>query len=167
MHIRPATERDQDALWDMLRPVIRAGETYALDRDMPEDQAVGYWTAADKETFVAVERGEIVGTYYLRSNQAGGGRHVCNCGYVTRSSATGRGIASAMAVHSLAQAAARGYRAMQFNCVVSTNERAVQLWTRLGFDIVGRLPGAFHHPLHNYVDALVMFRPLSAGEEAR
>ncbi|HRW61165.1 MAG TPA: GNAT family N-acetyltransferase, partial [Defluviicoccus sp.] len=97
----------------------------------------------------------------MRTNQSGGGRHVCNCGYMTHASATGRGVARRMCEHSLQRAVARGFRAMQFNFVVCTNERAVRLWQSLGFEIVGRIPEAFQHPVHGYVDALVMHRRLS------
>ncbi len=114
----------------------------------------------DKETFVAEEDGVVVGTYYMRPNQAGGGRHVCNCGYMTHAATTGRGMARAMCEHSLEYARSRGYRAMQFNFVISTNERAVRLWQSLGFEIVGRLPAAFRHPTHGYVNAFVMYRLL-------
>jgi ribosomal protein S18 acetylase RimI-like enzyme len=109
---------------------------------------------------VAVETGEILGTYYIRPNQAGGGKHICNCGYMTGAAAIGRGIARAMCQHSLEYARQRGYRGMQFNFVVSSNTRAVALWESFGFEIVGRLPQAFHHPKLGYVDALVMFRSL-------
>ena len=160
MLIRPATPADRGAVWRIIGPVIRAGESYALDRAMSEDDALAYWMGPDKETFVAEEEGEILGTYYLRPNQAGGGGHVCNCGYNTSMDATGRGIARQMALHSIDHARARGYRAMQFNFVVSTNARAVRLWQSLGFAIVGRLPLAFDHPIKGPVDALVMFRPL-------
>jgi ribosomal protein S18 acetylase RimI-like enzyme len=101
-----------------------------------------------------------VGTYYLRANQAGGGDHVCNCGYVTSNASRRRGVARLMCQHSLAEASRIGFRAMQFNCVVSTNEGAVKLWKSLGFDIVGTLPGAFRHPTTGAVDAYVMFRTL-------
>jgi ribosomal protein S18 acetylase RimI-like enzyme len=160
MLIRPARPEDAVVLWSIIGPVIRAGETYTLDRQMSEGDALAYWLAADKETFVAEENGVILGTYFIRSNQAGGGAHVCNCGYITSAAATGRGIARLMCQHSLNHARARGYRAMQFNFVVSTNERAVRLWESLGFEIVGRLPLAFKHPIHGYVDALVMFQSL-------
>ena len=109
---------------------------------------------------MAESGGEILGTYYLRANQPGGGAHVANCGFMTASAAAGRGVARAMCAHALAHARARGFRAMQFNFVVSTNERAVRLWRGLGFEIVGRLPGAFDHPVHGEVDALVMFQRL-------
>ena len=160
MHIRPATPDDAAAIWAIVEPVIRAGETLTLDRDMSEADALGYWLGADKEAFVAEDEGVILGTYYLRANQTGGGAHVCNAGYVTGGAATGRGVARAMCLHSLDHARARGFRAMQFNFVVSTNERAVALWQSLGFEIVGRLPGAFDHPAHGFVDALVMIRML-------
>jgi ribosomal protein S18 acetylase RimI-like enzyme len=154
MHIRPATANDAPAIWRVIGPAIRAGETYALDRDMTEADG------NDRATYVAEDDGEIVGTYYLRTNQSGGGSHVCNCGYMTAAAATGRGVARAMCLHSLEQARQRGYRAMQFNFVVSTNTRAVALWQALGFEIVGRLPRAFRHPSLGDVDALVMFRSL-------
>lgn len=160
MQIRKAEASDGPAIVEIILPVIREGATYALDRDLSEAEALTYWTGPDKETFVAEEDGVVLGTYYIRPNQAGGGRHVCNCGYVTRGSATGRGVARSMCEHSLAYAASRGYRAMQFNFVISTNERAVRLWQSLGFKIVGHLPAAFLHPVRGYVDALVMHRSL-------
>jgi RimJ/RimL family protein N-acetyltransferase len=160
MLIRSATDDDRAAIWSIIEPVIRAGETYTLDRDMIEEDALTYWMGSDKETFVAEGDGAILGTYYMRPNQAGGGRHVCNCGYITGGNATGRGVARQMCLHSLDHARARGYRAMQFNFVVSTNERAIRLWEALGFAVVGRLPLAFNHPTEGCVDALVMFQPL-------
>ena len=160
LSIRPATPADAATIWAIIGPVIRAGETYTLDRDMGEAEALAYWMGVDKDVFVAEEDGVILGTYYLRTNQAGGGAHVCNCGYMTGAAATGRGVARAMALHSFEQAKARGFRAMQFNFVVASNTRAVGLWQSLGFAIVGRLPAAFDHPALGFVDALVMFRAL-------
>lgn len=163
MLIRSAEPADAPAIAAIILPTIRAGETYALDPDMSEAEPLAYWMGPDKETFVAEDEGRIVGTYYMRPNQAGGGSHVCNCGYMTSPAAAGRGIAREMGVHSLAHARRRGYRAMQFNFVVSTNDQAVRLWQRLGFAIVGRLPAAFRHPHAGDVDALVMFRSLEAA----
>lgn len=160
LNIRRAEPRDAGAIAAIILPVIREGATYALDPTLSEAEALAYWMASDKETFVAEQDGAIVGTYYMRPNQAGGERHVCNCGYMTSPAATGRGIARGMCEHSLEHARLRGYRAMQFNFVVSTNERAVRLWQSLGFEIVGRLPGAFKHPSAGYVDAFVMYQQL-------
>ena len=160
MRIRAAHKDDGPSIWRIIEPIIRAGETYTLDRDMTEADALAYWLGDDRETFVAEEDGEIVGTYFIRPNQAGGGGHICNCGYITSVAATGRGVARAMCQHSLDHARQRGYRGMQFNFVVSTNTRAVSLWQSFGFEIVGRLPQAFHHPTLGYVDAVVMFRAL-------
>jgi ribosomal protein S18 acetylase RimI-like enzyme len=160
MNIRKATENDARAVAAIIIPIIREGTTYTLDHAMSEAEALAYWMGHDKETFVAEQDGVVLGTYYMRPNQAGGGRHVCNCGYMTDAAATGLGIAHRMCEHSLEYARSRGYRAMQFNFVVSTNERAVRLWQSLGFDIVGRLPTAFQHPTQGYVDAFVMYRLL-------
>ena len=160
MTIRPAGAADAEAIAAIIMPTIREGATYTLDPGMSEGAALAYWMGPDKETFVAVEDGIILGTYYIRPNQAGGGAHVANCGYMTAAAAIGRGIARRMGEHSMTHARTRGYRAIQFNFVVSTNERAVRLWQSLGFGIVGTLPLAFHHPLHGYVDAFVMYRSL-------
>jgi ribosomal protein S18 acetylase RimI-like enzyme len=158
--IRTATACDREAIWTILEPVIRAGETYTLPRDLGRDAALAYWFADSHDVFVAEDAGQIVGTYFIQPNQRGGGSHVANCGYMTAPHAAGQGVASAMCAHSLECAAHRGFRAMQFNFVVSTNERAVHLWRRFGFEIVGRLPEAFRHPTAGYVDALVMYRRL-------
>lgn len=160
MLIRPARPEDAAAIWAVMEPIIRAGDTYTLDPQMSEADAIAHWLGPDKETFVVEEDGAIVGTYYMRPNRAGGGSHVCNCGYMTSPAARGRGIARMMCRHSLEHARSRGYRAMQFNFVVSTNERAVRLWESIGFTTVGRLPLAFKHPTLGYVDALVMFQAL-------
>ena len=158
MQIRPFLPRDVDAIWDILEPTIRAGETYTLPVDMSRDDALAYWMSPDHQVFVAEENGTVVGTYFLRANQRGGGSHICNCGYVTAPHATGRGVARAMCAHSLDHARKRGFLAMQFNFVISTNERAVRLWESLGFKTVGRLPQAFRHPKEGLVDSLVMHR---------
>lgn len=161
--IRPARTDDSDAIWAVIEPTIRQGATYTLDRAMPKDAALSYWLDKDKQTFVALREGHIVGTYYIRTNQDGGGRHVANCGYMTLATAQGSGVARAMCLHSLDVARSDGYRAMQFNFVVSTNVRAVSLWTSLGFDTVGRMPLAFQLPNGEYVDALVMYKSLAAN----
>lgn len=127
---------------------------------MPEDEAIAYWTGPGRAVFVAEVGGRVVGTYYLTTNQRGGGAHVANCGYMTDPAARGRGVARAMAEHSLEEARRRGFLAMQYNFVVASNESAVHLWQSLGFAVVGRLPGAFQHPHLGYVDTLVMFRRL-------
>ena len=160
MALRPALDSDKEAIWTILEPVIRRGETYTLPRDMTRQQALEFWFAPEHETFVWEEHGVVLGTYFLRANQRGGGSHVANCGYVTATVAEGRGIARAMCLHSLERAKEQGFRGMQFNFVISTNTRAVELWNRLGFEIVGRLPGAFQHPELGFVDALVMYREL-------
>jgi len=160
MHIRAATQGDANAIWAILEPIIRAGETYTQPRDMNRESALAFWFSPGHEVFVAEDKGEIVGTYFLKANQKGGGAHVANCGYMTAPRATGRGIARAMCAHSLERAKERGFRAMQFNFVVSSNERAVRLWQSLGFEIVGRLPKVFAHPTLGFVDAFVMFRQL-------
>jgi L-amino acid N-acyltransferase YncA len=160
MIIRPADRSDADAIWSILEPTIRDGETYTLPRDMDREQALAYWFATDHTVFVAEDDGEVLGTYYLRANQKGGGAHVGNCGYMTAAKASGRGVATAMCAHSLEYARSRGFHAMQFNFVVSSNLPAIHLWQKFGFATAGRLPDAFLHPCLGYVDALVMYRAL-------
>lgn len=160
LKIRSARADDRDAVWAVLEPVIRAGETYTLPRDMNRDAALAFWFSSGHEIFVAEEDGRVLGTYFLRANYAGGGAHVANCGYVTAADAQGKGVARAMCAHSLEHAKSRAFRAMQFNFVVSTNERAVRLWKSFGFEIIGQIPQAFLHPVSGYTDAYIMYRLL-------
>lgn len=160
MIIRPAAEADQTAIMEIVAPVLRSGETYAIDSDLTDEQMRDYWFLPAHEVFVAEDEGVILGTYYLQANQRGGGAHVANCGYMVSPKAQGKGLAAAMCEHSQVVAKERGFRAMQFNHVVSANVRAVALWQRLGFEIVGTLPKAFNHPVHGFVDSYVMFKTL-------
>ena len=160
MFIRLATKHDTSAISSIILPTIRDGTTYALDPDTDEQEALDYWMGNDRETFVAEEDGEVLGTYYIKQNQAGGGSHVCNCGYMTSGAASGRGVATTMCQHSMSHARKAGFRAMQFNFVVATNEHAIRLWKRLGFEEVGCLPGAFLHKSEGYVDALILYQSL-------
>ena len=158
MIIREATEQDFAGIWPIFQEIVRAGETYAYPRDTSQDEARQLWLHVPRQTFVVEEDGRILATYYIKTNQAGPGSHVCNCGYMVAASARGRGMATKMCEHSQQVAVELGYQAMQFNFVASTNEGAVRLWQKLGFEIVGRLPQAFQHPRQGFVDALVMYK---------
>jgi len=181
MKIRPATEADRDAIWNIFHEVVAAGDTYALDPNISRDDALAYWFAPGTRTYVAEENAvgdgvavpgkptasptitrtrQILGTYILRPNQSGGGSHVANAGFMVSASARGLGIGRAMAEHCLSEARRLGFRAMQFNYVIATNTAAIRLWQDLGFEIVGRLASAFRHPDKGYVDVYVMYRSL-------
>jgi L-amino acid N-acyltransferase YncA len=187
MKIRPAIDADREAIWNIFHEVVAAGDTYALDPNISREDAMAYWFAPGTHTYVAEIEGEfagesvgeagscpatatssatvkpnpvIAGTYILRPNQSGGGSHVANAGFIVSATARGRGIGRAMAEHCLSEARRLGFRAMQFNYVISTNAAAIQLWQALGFEVVGTLPDAFHHPEKGYVDVYVMYRSL-------
>jgi ribosomal protein S18 acetylase RimI-like enzyme len=160
MLIRPAEDGDRDSVWQVVETHVRAGKTFAFPRDWPRAEALAYWFAPAHQVFVAEAEGRVVGSYYLRANQLGGGDHVANAGYATAPGASGRGVARLMCAHSLEEAKRRGFTVMQFNIVVSSNLRAVRLWQSFGFRIVGTLPGAFRHPELGPVDAYVMWRDL-------
>ena len=158
MNIREATKEDFDLIWPIFHEIVKAGETYAYAMDTNKEQALKIWLDSPRRTYVFEDGDNILGTYYLKKNQAGPGGHVCNCGYMVSSLARGRGLATVMCEHSQEVAKELGYKAMQFNFVASSNETAVHLWNRLGFETVGRLPKAFNHPTQGYVDALVMYK---------
>ena len=161
MKIRPATDADRDAIWNIFHEVVAAGDTYALDPNISREDALAYWFAPGTHTYVAEQPAiGIAGTYILRPNQSGGGSHVANAGFMVSASARGQGIGRAMAEHCLSEARRLGFRAMQFNYVISTNTAAIHLWEDLGFEIVATLPSAFHHPDKGYVDVYIMYRSL-------
>jgi len=161
--IRPYKPEDWSQLWLLLHSTFATGDTYAFAPESTEAEIHKVWVEVPVATHVAVAAdGTIVGTYKLQPNQAGLGSHVSNCGYVVAPAARGQGIASAMCEHSQTEAVRLGFKAMQFNLVVSTNEVAVSLWRKHGFSIVGTIPLAFQHRVHGYVDAYVMFKTLAA-----
>ncbi|VAV95208.1 Histone acetyltransferase HPA2 and related acetyltransferases [hydrothermal vent metagenome] len=164
--IRPARDEDFEAIWPILRDVIRAGETYAIERGLTREAAFDLWVKAPHATYVAENDGAIVGTYYIKANFAGGAAHVCNCGYMVAPAMRGQGVAGKMCVHSQAEARILGYRAMQFNIVLASNKGAIRLWEKLGFDTIGRLPQVFDHPKLGLIDANVMYKWLEQDCES-
>jgi RimJ/RimL family protein N-acetyltransferase len=154
-------EKDWSAIWRIIEPIFRAGETYPFSPDITEVEARRVWIELPSATFVAVnENFEVLGTYYIKPNQPALGAHVCNCGYIVAENARGKGLASEMCKHSQREAISLGFQSMQYNLVVSTNEGAVRLWKRNGFEIVGTLPKAFRHMRLGFVDAFVMYKQL-------
>jgi L-amino acid N-acyltransferase YncA len=159
MIIRSFDEHDWPAVWRIIEPVFRAGETYPFPPNITEKEARRFWIEAPAATYVAVDENDnVLGTYYIKPNQPGLGSHVCNCGYIVAEHARRRGIASAMCEQSQHEARAQGFRAMQFNLVVSTNEASVHLWNKHGFKMIGTLPKAFRHARLGFVDAFVMYK---------
>ena len=159
--IRDALPGDWPTIWPIFEEIVCAGDTYAYpaDTDMPTAEAL--WITKPDRSFVFEHDGKILGTYYLKTNQDGPGQHVCNCGYMVSSDARGMGIARQMCEHSQGIAVAMGFKAMQFNFVASSNDVAVALWKKLGFDVVGTLPRAVNHPTLGLVDAFVMYKWLA------
>ncbi|MGR3460882.1 MAG: GNAT family N-acetyltransferase [Roseovarius sp.] len=156
--IRYARDADFTALWPILRGVIRAGDTYTIEPGLTREAVRALWMEVPRATYVAEIAGEVLGTYYIKTNQPGGGAHVCNAGFMVSEAARGRGLARAMCLHSQDEARVMGYLAMQFNFVVETNRGAIALWEDLGFETVGRLPRAFQHPAEGFVNARVMYK---------
>jgi len=160
LHIRPIARDDADAVWAIFHAVVAAGDTYVFAPDAPREAALDYFFGDGVRACVAVEGDAVLGMYRLVPNQRDLGAHVANASFMVAPGAHGRGIGEALARHCLREARRLGYRAMQFNFVVASNRRAVALWQRLGFDIVGTLPQAFRHATLGFVDAHVMFRRL-------
>lgn len=160
LEIRQADDNDYDAIWPIFHEIIARGDTYPYPPETDKAAAYDIWMAKPSVTYVALWEGEVVGTYTIKPNQPGLGSHICNAGYMVGTQARGRGVARAMCEHSQLEAKNLGFRAMQFNLVVSSNEVAVNLWQKLGFSVVGTVPEAFHHQELGYVDALVMVKSL-------
>jgi L-amino acid N-acyltransferase YncA/8-oxo-dGTP pyrophosphatase MutT (NUDIX family) len=158
--IRPARDQDRGAIWEIFHAVVARRDTYAFPPDTPREQGVEYWFGKGVTSFVAELDGRVVGVYKLIANRGGLGSHVANASFMVHPDASGRGVGHALGRHCLREARLQGYEAMQFNFVVSTNDRAIRLWQRLGFQIVGTAPRAFRHGTLGLVDALVMHRSL-------
>ena len=157
MPLRPARLTDRAALDALGAQVLDTGAEFPFER---HEDFRAYWYATKAECWVAEDEGQILGSYVLKPVQPGRGAHVANAGYMVDPKARGRGLGRELADHSIERARALGYRAMQFNYVVATNEAAVRLWREVGFEIVARLPGAFRHEREGWTDVLVLWRAL-------
>jgi ribosomal protein S18 acetylase RimI-like enzyme len=157
---RQATIEDGDGIWTILQAINARGDAYAYFPDTPKQDMLDYWLAADKHAFVAAHNDEIVGTFWLRDNQPGRGSHIANASYAVSYAHNGLGIGKKMGLFSLDAARSLGYKAMQFNLVVKTNTRAVQLWQNIGFQIIGEIPEAFDHAELGLVNAYIMYQKL-------
>lgn len=160
IEIRSATDSDFEQIWLIFSEVVSLGDTYAFSPNTSKSEAYHIWMEVPQVTYVAVKTNQILGTYYIKPNQIGLGSHVCNAGFMVATSARGEGIGRLMGEHSLIEARNLGFKAMQFNFVVSTNQSAIKLWQRLGFKIVGTLPNAFQHQTLGFVDVYVMYQEL-------
>ena len=159
--VRPANDADWSAIWPIVEAVVRAGETYTWPRDLAEADARHLWMrSAPGLTLVALDGGEVVGTARITPNQMGPGAHVANASFMVAPSARGRGVGRLLGQTVLDKALDAGFRAMQFNAVVATNDAAVALWTSLGFGILATVPEAFDHPTHGLVGLQIMHRRL-------
>lgn len=159
--IRPFVEEDWPAVWKIMEPIIRSGESYPYAMDMTSDGARHMWIEVTEAAYVAHDdNGQIIGTYYIKPNQPTLGAHVANCGYLVAEAARGQGVATNLCLHSENEAVRLGYRAIQFNLVVASNTASVKLWTKMGYEKVGVLTGAFLHAKLGYVDAIVMYKVL-------
>ena len=158
--IRKAHETDKDAVWQIIKSVIAGGDTYVFAPDSPEDEMLVYWFSPEKYVYVAEDDGEILGTYWIKENQPGLGSHVGNGAYMVSPDAKGKGIGRLMAEHSIEEARRIGFKSIQFNFVVKSNEVAVNLWKRVGFEIIGEIPDAFDHREHGLTNAYIMYRKL-------
>ncbi len=160
LKIRRAIEEDKTRVWEIIKKVISTGDTYVYKPDSPKEKMLDYWFAADKKTYVALYEDVIVGTFYLKDNQPDLGSHIANAGYMVAPEAMGKRVGRTMAEYSLHEAKRLGYKAMQFNFVVKSNEVAVKLWQSLGFEIIGEIPEAFNHPENGLTNAYIMYRKL-------
>jgi len=165
LSLRPASAADWPAMWVIFRAVIADGDSYVFAPDTSEHDARDYWFGPGIASWVALDGERVVGMYKLVANQRDLGNHVANASFMVAPSAHGRGIGEAMGRHCLSEARRAGFAAMQFNFVVASNRGAVALWQKLGFRIVGTLPGVFRHARLGPTDALIMYRSLTEPDD--
>lgn len=158
INIRRAETKDFAGIWPIIHEAFVKGDTYSFSPDTTKEEGFHLWMELPMATYIAVVKEQIAGTYFLKPNQPGLGSHICNAGYVVNPNFRGTGIGKAMCEHSIKEAISLGFKGMQFNFVVATNQVAVALWQKCGFNIVGVLPNAFNHQEKGFVDVFVMYK---------
>lgn len=160
------TKADFELFWPVFKEIVLAQETYAFDPDIDFYSAYNLWCVNVQQAFVMKQGGTVLGSYYIRPNASGPSSHISNCGYMVNPNARGKGVARKLCLHSQETALTMGYTAMQFNSVVATNEIAVKLWQKLGFNIIGTIPKAYQHRRLGLVDCYIMHKQLSSLSDA-
>ncbi len=158
MNIKLISKQDFQVFWPTFQEIILAEETYAFEPGMDLNSAFEAWCKKPQETYAIKDEEMVVGSYYIKPNSTGPSSHVCNCGYMVAPQSRGKGIARKLCLHSQERAITLGYKAMQFNAVVSTNLVAVNLWKKLGFEIVGTVPKSYRHKKLGFIDTFVMHK---------
>jgi GNAT superfamily N-acetyltransferase len=160
--IRDATPDDWAAMWPFVRQIVAAADTFPYDPEMDEAQARAMWLVGPPgRTSVAVGAdGTVLGTANMYANRDGPGAHVASGSFMVDPAHWGKGAGRALCEDALDWAREQGFRAMQFNAVAESNDRAVALYRSLGFDVIGTVPEAFLHPTQGYVGLHVMYRQL-------
>lgn len=160
LEIRKFLPEDKDQIGEILLAIVKKGDAFAYSPSSSKEELLDYWCADTKRTYSAIQDGRVVGTFFMQDNQPGLGSHIVNAGYATLPNSYGKGVGRAMGLFSLDEARRLGYKAMQFNIVVKTNERAVRLWQEIGFKIIGEIPEAFQHSTFGLVNAYIMYQKL-------
>lgn len=158
---RADKKKDYDKVWEIFKKVIITGDTYVFDPNTPKENLEKDWFAEYMDTFVAEgENGLLLGTYIIKPNQIDLGNHIANCSYMVNPIYHGKGTGKLLCEHSIKFAKEKGYLGIQFNIVVSTNEAAVKLWQKFGFEIIGTTPKGFRHQKLGLVDTYIMYKEL-------
>ena len=158
MVIRNFEEADWAQVWPIIREIVRAQDTFAFEPAMTAEQARGVWIESPPgQTVVATEDGTVLGTAKMGPNRPGPGAHVSTASFMVAAGARGKGVGGELCRYALGWARQRGYAGMQFNAVVESNYGAVRLYERLGFEVVGTVPGAFEHPTLGRVGLHIMY----------
>jgi len=144
----------------MFRDIVQEGNAFFSDETVSRNVALELFLSNDVVSYVAIEDDNVVGAYLIKPNYHCRGSHVANATYMVAKEHRRHGIGRMMAEHSLQAAKDMGYRAMQFNAVVSTNTASIALWKSIGFSIVGTVPDGFHDPNNGFVDLYVMHKLL-------
>lgn len=159
--IRPATVEDWPRIWPIFDEIVQAGDTYAYPTDLTAEQAAALWLEQSPgATVVLEEDGELLGTAKMGPNRPSYGAHIGTASFMVSGAARGRGVGRQLGEHVLTWHREHGYRGIQFNAVVETNTAAVNLWSDLGFEIIGTVPGTFRSRTHGFVGLHVMFLQL-------
>ena len=160
VQISQITRDDFESFWPVFKDVVMAQETYAFDANIDLETAYNLWCLSPQRAYVMKQGDTVLGSYYIRANAAGPSSHISNCGYMVAPQARGKGVATALCLHSQQIAIELGYLAMQFNSVVSTNQVAINLWKKLGYSVIGIIPNAYKHKKLGFVDSCIMHKQL-------
>lgn len=160
LEIKEIKKENFDEIWHIFQDVVKDADSYPYAPDISKEEARELWFSPHSHVYVAYLDNIPVATRYIMPNKPGLGSHVANTGVMIDKHYRGLGLGNKMMEFAIEKSKELGFKGIQLNLVVCTNQASLKICKKYGFEIIGKIPGGFFFKKEKYVDAYVMYKDL-------